>query len=371
MRSVSASEDRGRLRATVGLRVLGAATCLLVAGAAVGQSPEGQPPVGGTPEGESATDPVRAWLTAERPSEELRTAAAAAVLDEGAPALRRLERRLSEVGPAAAETAAERTHRQRLESLAVAVSLGFLERAIDSEMVYAGQYEPLRALAPYSGRLFLNLLLQTPDWFPDNRRLQLVPALRDLFPESPGSVPVARMRDLAADTRTESFALRLVLGYALAQWGDPELADRRLAELESEKERGRGSDRLDALRSIADFHYNMRDYRRAARAHRAFLEESADSDFGLVPADYYNAACCLNLAGDLPAAIEMMDRCFDLQTSPHVDQSVKLARKLFENDPEIAPLRATPRFQRQLEQAFGAADDGKAGEGGGKGVERT
>ena len=87
---------------------------------------------------EAADRALSEWLTRDSVSEEARDDVAELVLDAGRPGLQRLGRRLAAVADAQGTEARER--RGRLQSLTVAVALGFLDRVIDSEMIFAGQY---------------------------------------------------------------------------------------------------------------------------------------------------------------------------------------------------------------------------------------
>ena len=223
-------------------------------------------------------------------------------------------------------------------------------------MIFAGQYDDLRVLQPYVGHLYLNLLLDTPQWFPDGRRPLLVPALRDLYPDSPGEDAVQAIREIAEEEGLEAWNLRLALFCALAQWGDRELIDARIREVEGELETGDVEDRLDATRTLAQTYYTLRDHVAAARWHRQFLRGAEESGFKLVPADYYNAACCMSLNGDLESSLNELERCVELMRSGTVDSSLMLERDLFERDPEIAGVRKTARFAALLKAAFPDGD---------------
>ena len=47
-----------------------------------------------------------------------------------------------------------------------------------------------------------------------------------------------------------------------------------------------------------------------------------------------------------------LERCARMLASPNLDKSLRLKRALFEQDPEIALLRADERFPKLLELAF-------------------
>ena len=147
----------------------------------------------------------------------------------------------------------------------------------------------------------------------------------------PSSIPEDR------DFETE--AVRRVLTCALAQSGRRALVDRQLEHLEQDGKEGDQEDQLFALKTLADVHYQIRDYKASARLYKEFLSRAAELGFPMAPADYYNAACNFSLTGDLESAYEALESCAELQTSDRVDSSLKLERNLFDNDPDIrAPM---------------------------------
>ena len=120
---------------------------------------------------------------------------------------------------------------------------------------------------------------------------------------------------------------------------------------------GDGEDRVNATLLLADYFNLLRDYRRAAAAHRAAQALARGADVELLPVAWYSAACVHALNGDQERGLEALRRCAEMHASPHLDESRRLERKLFEQDPEIASLRADPSFGALLELAFGERDD--------------
>ena len=118
---------------------------------------------------------------------------------------------------------------------------------------------------------------------------------------------------------------------------------------------------------MAQLHYDIRDYSVAAVMHREFIRKAEVADEGdLVPVHYYNAACCMCLSGDRRSALEFLKRCLAFNESSKIDSSMRLKRKLFERDPEIALVRKTKGFEAMLDRAFGK----KSKEAGNKKEER-
>ena len=298
---------------------------------------------------------IDAWI--EEPVRiETRDEAVEAVLDEGQPALAylgKLLRSVQRVDPQSPDARRQRA----LESLTTAVALDFIERVQKSGMFYAGQYDDLRVLQPHVGNLYLNLLLATPDWFAEQRRVLLVPALRDLYPASPGEGVLRDVRDAAENEELESWALRLGLFCALAQWGDRELIDRHLTTLRKRASELDAEDRLEIDRSLAQTHHLLRDYVSAARSYRQLLRSAEAQKIQLRPEDYYNTACNLSRNGDLEAALDELAACVALMRSGTVDPSQMLKRDLFDRDPELDNVRKTKRFGELVAAAFPAEKD--------------
>jgi tetratricopeptide (TPR) repeat protein len=233
-------------------------------------------------------------------------------------------------------------------------------------MVWVGQYGPLRSLQPFAGKLFFHLLLETPDWYPDDQRQALVPALRDLQPTPPGESLVQGVEKLCADAVIEPAALRQALACLLWQWGRKEPARQFLADLRKECAEGDAEDRVLAHRNLGDLLYRLREYREASGTYAGLVALAAKAGVELMPADLYTATCVEALLGDTERALQMFARCAVRNGSPELDASLRLPRKLFLADPEIAGLRADLRFAPLLAQACAQEDPPQKAEGKGR-----
>jgi hypothetical protein len=240
-----------------------------------------------------------------------------------------------------------------VESLVVHCTLEFVRRQRKSGMHFEGQYAPLRAVQPMAGEFLFGLLLDTPDWFPHTHRVHLVRPLRDLQPAPPAEPRLQRVMALAADAAREPEDLRRALAAMLWSWGHKEPAKEHLTGLLLQSADGDPADRVRALGELAAFQYELLDYRSAAATHRSLAALATSSGIALKPIDLYSAACVHALVGDVERGIAALQRCALLLASPDVDSSHKLARELFDNDPELAPLRRDPRWRGIVEQAFG------------------
>ncbi len=255
---------------------------------------------------------------------------------------------------------------RQLRSLMEKVGVGYMRRAVESEMVFAGQYDELRVLQPWMGEFYLTILIDTPDWFPSDNRYLVVPALRDLFLASPGEDVLDELREIASDTDFEEEELRESVGLALAQWGDRSFVAKKIKDLERRAEGKEAEGRVIALGELANLHYALRDYKTSAATWKRMLRDAEGNKKRLTPAHYYNAACSMSLSGDLESALTELENCFRLQASGRVDPSLHLERELFAKDPDIRAIRKTKRFQRLYNEAFAkqkeAADRRKDGD---------
>jgi hypothetical protein len=313
---------------------------LLVSGASVllAQQPATGP--------EAAKQAVATWLQSGMSDEQLLGKTVKAVLDGGDAALQWFG------GELATATDQTEARTKGLQAVGTHVCLDFVKRAVKSDMVFAGQYDPLRPLLPFAGGLFLKLLLQTPDWYPDTFRAQLVPPLRDLFPQSPGQSEVLGMIELVKNVAVEPENLRVQLALGLFQWGHPEFVQPVLDRWRQASGDGDAGDRVEALRMLADLQYQLRQYGQSANTHRLMEALAAKSGVPLWPTDLYASACVHALSGDLDKAIAEFEQCIGRQTSGTVDPSLHIKQKVFELDPEIKSLRGTERYRQAMQKAF-------------------
>lgn len=326
------------MRSSLRLSVL-----LVVAPTAAAQVEEQQPL-------RDVREALDAWLASDHSDAGLLQKAVVAVLDGGTPAL-------AEVGARAKKAAAnaDRLVGSGLDAVINQVTVGFMERAARTEMVFEGQYAPLRELQPFVGKLLLRLLLDTPDWYSQHDRHSLIAPLRDVYPTAPGEDVMRQLAAVAGDEDFEPEPVRKNLAFALAQWGDRSFVDARIASLVAESTaEGIDGDRRAELRyELADVHYTLREYDRAARIHVDMLRQGEAAGADLGPVHYYNAACCLARAGAHDAALDELQRAATLLANESLDPSRKLERKLFEKDPDLDAVRSSPRFATIVEKAFG------------------
>lgn len=323
---------------TLTSRVLCAASSLLAVVPASAQSrPTSRP---------SYERAVAQWFDSATADADELAEAVRATLDGDRPAIRHLGARIRIV------LAREQPPRDRVELILRDIALKFLERARASQMFFAGQYEALEPLQPYVGRIYLHLVVDTPDWFPLGFRTSAVAALRDLFVDGPGAEQVAALRRVATAKDLEKPDVRFALACAFAQWGDHELIEPRLVELTRSAGNRRTSDELFFSKQLAFLRYELREYASAATEWADFLRGSETLGESPLPLDYYNAACSMSLAGDVRGALRELEHCVALLRSDATDESHLIDRRLFDTDPELRAVRPTRRFQELVESAF-------------------
>ena len=340
------------------------ATAVLLISAILAQDPAGQDGKKPTSQpGPNAKAAIEAWLASEN-NRQLCEKAAIATLQEREKGMELLASYLPKEG-----AAVEPGQEKRLKAIDVLLQnylAMFLQVQRSSLMTYAGQYAPLRTLMPHAGRVYLKLVVETPDWFQEEFRVSAIAALRDLYKDSPGESPMNEMRKLAKDEEFEREQVREAVAYALAQWGDREFADKRLAAIRKDIESAKEADQFDQAHRLPDAYYSMREFDKAAAEWRDWMTKAEKPGRTIVPSDYYNAACSLSLSGDVDGAIAALEKCLKLQTGGGVDASQRVDERLFRGDPDLANVRKNPRFIEMVKDAFqkgGAKKAAKDGEG--------
>ena len=298
---------------------------------------------------ERVAEAAEKWLATDHTSEELLEKTVAELMVDATAGIAWLGKRLPDALRAPGEPRSK-----GLQALATHVALDFLKKQTASEYVCAGQYDALKPLQPFVGDQFFSYLIDTPDWYPDTHRIHLVPALRDLQPTLPSEAHVESLIALA-ENDAETDDLRVAIGCMLWQWGKKQFVQPQLDKLQKASAEGDAEERVRALLELAELQYQLRDYKAAVTTHKSLQSLAAEARFPLKPTDWYSAACVNALCGNVDRGIEALQRCADLQASPDVDSSHKLQRGTFEKDPEIAVLRADPRFAAIFAKAFGGA----------------
>lgn len=331
----------------LGLPLPGFVASLLALGAPLAEQLRGQQEPPSPPSAAAIAAAGERWLASDQTSRDLVEATVKAMLEAPPLGVEWLAGQLRVAGREPANPRAKGTH-----ALASQVVLEFLRREQKRGIVYVGQYDPLLPLQPFAGDLLFGLLLETPTWYPFTFRVRLVPALRDLQRGPPSVARLDAVIAMAQDER-EPQDLRRALAAMLWQWGKQEYGRAIVDALQAATTEGDAEDRVQTTLELADFWTQLRAYRNAANAHRAAQVLAADAGVTLRPIAWYSAACVHALLGDVDRGMVALERCARMLGSPDLDPSLRLERTLFEQDPEIDPLRRQPGFAALLQLAFG------------------
>ncbi len=312
---------------------------LLAMLAAQQQEPASQQP-------RSFVEQAEAWLASDQSKQDDKLSVAQAMVAAHAESFPWLCAALQKAtDPAAART-------KGLRALLVEVVLGFVEAQRRSGVVYRGQYAALSALQPFAGELLFEFLLRTPDWLADTRRIHLVPAIFDLQKTPPDPSLLLGVVDVVENVEIEPADLRNALATLLWQWGRKEFVEARAKSLRDQSGEGDAEDRVLAFRELGDLWYRVQEHKRAASAHAAMVALADSAKLELMPTDWYWGACYNALCGKLDAGFAALSRCADMHASDRVDPVRKLPYALWQVDPDLAALRADPRFAAILARAF-------------------
>ena len=345
---MSSIEPRARTAGRPPVLLATLLTACLAAATAGAQDPVEQDPEPPKPDPvETARVAIDRWVRSDLDDRGVLDAAVEAILAAGKPGLELVAKEIDRTRQE------DRKRLMAVDSLTTSTVIGFVQKATESGMIFAGQYDDLRVLQPAAGRFLLGLVVDTPDWFPDDMRPQIVPALRDVFPTGPSPEMLDRLTEICADEEFETEALRVQLGYALAQWGRRRFVQARLEELETNAGRGQTSDELYFVRELARLHYQLRDYPRAADRWQRFLAGTRALGTDPRALDLYDAACCAALAGRADAGLDAVEACLKAVAAGRTDSTQEITREMFETDPDLRLLRSLPRFQKAVKAAFG------------------
>lgn len=311
-----------------------------------------EPPAAADDRAKKVAEAAERWVASDQSSEAQLGATVKILLAEPALGIRWLGDNL----PAALADRAE-LRSKGVTALATHVALEFVRRQSTCGMVFAGQYDPLKPMQPFVGDLFFQLLLETPDWYPDTHRIQLVPPLRDIQPTLPDEGRVEQVVAIVANESVEPEPLRTALACMLWQWGRRQYVQPTLDRLLRDSTEGDAEDRVGILLQLADLQYRLREYRASAGTHLSLQRLARTADYPLRPNDWYSAACVHALVGNVDRGIEALQMCEKLQNAPGTDSSHKLERKLLENDPEIGALRRDGRFAAIFAAMFPKSDE--------------
>ena len=238
------------------------------------------------------------------------------------------------------------------ESERDAALIAFLDSALATTSVFAGQFTDLRAIGwDPSPRLVAWIEEPPPGKMFDEGpfRAACVRALQDL------SVPLTEQQldqlEGCLDKYSIPFLVRRAIVFALAQFGRQERADEMIAQTRLGLKSRDPSARIRAYRQMAEIQYFTRDYKAAADTYKDLVQatEAVAPRSPTLATDYYNCSCSLARAGDVEAAFAMLEKA--LLKGQELES--QLALKLLEVDMDVQSLRERPRFGDLTERFFG------------------
>jgi tetratricopeptide (TPR) repeat protein len=221
----------------------------------------------------------------------------------------------------------------------------FVEDQIGSQAVFAGQYAALRGITGVEAQ-FIEWISRPPQGSARTPfRIASVRATRDLV-EKASEELLAKLGKIAG-AGFEAAELRAEASYALAQFGQRQLVEARLAEIEKASQSEDPAQKAGAFQALAEMRYNLREYPAAAAAHESFL---ALVEGGKLPIEesnkptmFYNAACSHALAGDKEKALARLQNALDAWK-----KGGAVPRRLLETDMDIQSLRGDAKFQELM-----------------------
>jgi hypothetical protein len=221
----------------------------------------------------------------------------------------------------------------------------FVEDQISSNAIFAGQYAALKEV-PGCEALILEWISRPPTGTSRTPyRTACVRATRDIV-EKASEELLGKLSKIAAASY-ESGELRQECAYALAQFGQRQLIDARLSEIEKATQSEDVMMRGPALQALAEIRYNLREFPAAAAAHEGFLalveSKKLPIDEQAQPTLFYNAACSHALAGDKEKALARVGNALEAWKKQGA-----IPRRLIETDMDLRSLRDDPKFKELL-----------------------
>lgn len=257
-----------------------------------------------------------------------------------------------ENGPAALDRL-----RQRGDLVLTRCVAAHVQEKLATNAIYAGQFAELTDYLPEAADLLLEWAARPSRHTPSSPsfRTACLRALRDVLP---GDRATDTIRDELRGIMTKAQAagqelLFVTAACALHQYGDPAPFEQLKAAVAENVANEQSPDRFSALNTLAELHYQLRQYAAAADYFAALLEASqkAGQPNERLTTLTYNLACSLALAGKNDAAFPTLDQALTLAAKGRL-----LPRAMIDEDHDLNGLRDDPRFAELLRRHFGATD---------------
>lgn len=174
-------------------------------------------------------------------------------------------------------------------------------------------------------------------------------AIRDVVRTSDEAMRPSLQR--IADGRVGGPELQIVAACILADWGDRVYVTSGIKSAEAKTGDSEASMRFTGWSLLANWHQELGASKEAAHAYdQAIKDLAAGNPRGGAARFYYNAACAHVASRNLDRAMEVLE----LGVARGRTDNTPLTRTLIANDPDLAPLRATPKFLTWIQKAFAA-----------------
>lgn len=233
-----------------------------------------------------------------------------------------------------------------------------VRKKIETNALFAGQYSDLADLKPEVVELLLGWVKEPPRDVTrtDNFQAACVRALRDLVPAAEATEGMRKgLQAALAKSQHGGGQLFIAIACALHQFGVTEPFDQIKAQAQKGAAAEKDEEKGGALQMLADLHYQLRQYDVAAGYYQNYLAlaEKMPKPPQNLATTIYNTACCLSLAQKLDEGFAMLEKA--LQTSKATGAGPEgVTKGMIDSDHDMNNLRADPRFQKLMDQYFGA-----------------
>lgn len=235
-----------------------------------------------------------------------------------------------------------------------------IRRKMETNAVYAGQYDELRDFQPEAGELLLRWAAAAPKDVAraDEFSLAALRAVRDVVPpEQATDAFKAALREIAAKAQhVRNRPLFVGAACALQQYGDTALFDQMKALVDKQLESDKEEERIGAFSTLADLCYQARQYETAAGHYKTaveLLQKMTPAPEGLATT-VYNAACSLSLALKVDESLQYLEKALEIGAKTR-----SVSKAMIDVDHDLNNLRADPRFAALMEKYFGKAPAAK------------
>lgn len=236
--------------------------------------------------------------------------------------------------------------------------LSSVRAKVATNAIYAGQFDELAEFQPEAAQFLWGWAKEAPKGSQPGFSAACVRALRDLLPADAGTDEMRQNLTaiVQAAQRANDQDLFLAAVCALHQFGDTGPFDRLRDTAAKQAQSESAEQKLSAINTLADLHYQLRRYDVAATHFRTLIDELEKA--GQTPAGLstvcYNAACSLALAGEKDDAFAYLEKALEAGA-----KSRQLSQAMLDEDHDTLSLKSDPRYAALLEKYFKAKGGAK------------